>query len=288
MCPFIFKEIQRKPCPGCKIKRSKVEERGHEVIIKECLTEIKNQIKTLKNTVKPSEILLIELYKLKRLTTQDEDQALEITYKKNALEILDIIENFDLIMGSAKQVQFHLDFGDVLFNLEEFEGALVHFILASKKAPQDKRAWNNIAVTKVRQGKVKEALPFYDRALELDPSYGSAWFNKGKALFKMGLKKKALDCFRKATKYSPDNISAWNNLGVTLKHMKRFKESIRCYNKAIKIHSEYPWAWHNKGVALMELKRYKDAMRCFDKALLIDPDYEPARESKKDLMRRLL
>ena len=288
MCPLLSKEHDAKPCPGCRLRMSEVWVKKPDEIAEECLSSISQETKATKNTPKQDKILLLELYKLKRLTACEEKPILDVSNQNRALKILGTIEKLPLKMSRADKVQFDLDAGGVLFNLGELEKALKRFTNLSETEGENKRVWNNMGVTMVHMGRTKEALAYYDRALELDPAYGSAWFNKGKALFKLGMKKKALGCFRKATKFSPENKSAWNNLGVTLRHMKKFRESIKCYEKAIKIHSEYPWAWHNKGVALMELKRYKEAMRCFDKALLIDPNYEPAKESKRDVMRRVM
>lgn len=287
-CSFLLKEGDAKPCPGCKTIGSEAVGEGHEAIMEDCLAGIKNEIRCAEKTQKLRKILPIELYKLKRLTTSEEEQKVDVVGKKNVLDILSFMEKLKPKMPNKEEVQFSLYVGDVLFNVGKFDEALKRYIYISKKEPKDERVWNNIGVTMVRQGKLKEALPYYEKALAIDPTFGSAWFNKGKALFKLGMKKKALSCFRKATKYSPENKSAWNNLGVTLRQLKKFKESIKCYDNAIKIHSEYPWAWHNKGVALMELKRYKDAMKCFDKALQIDPDYQPAKESKRDVMRKVM
>jgi tetratricopeptide (TPR) repeat protein len=277
MCPFLSYEQEAEPCPGCKLKVTKAQGRGFEDIKEDCLLGIKEEIKAAKNAPKLKEILPLELFKIKRLTTSEEEQKTDVTLKKNALEILGLIERIKPQMKKKEEVQFSLYTGDVLFNVGQYEKALNHYFRASKKDTKDERVWNNIGVTMVRQGNLKEALPYYDKALALDPTFGSAWFNKGKALFKLGMKKKALGCFRKAVRYSPENKSAWNNLGVTLRQLKKFRESIKCYDKALKIHSEYPWAWHNKGVALMELK-----------SLQIDPDYEPAKESKRDVMRRVI
>ncbi|UCE72847.1 MAG: tetratricopeptide repeat protein [Methanomassiliicoccales archaeon] len=288
MCPFLSKEHKVKPCPGCKMITTWTKDTGHDVILNQCLNEISKKVESAITSNK-QKTLPFELYKLRILTTSEEEHPLDIiSIKKKAQRTLDSIETHHHPENFDKEIQFHLYVGDVLFNLGEYTKALEYYNQASRKAPDEKRAWNNIGVTKVRQGMVKEALSYYDRALKLDPAFGSAWFNKGKAMFKLGMEKKALDCFKKATKFSPENKSAWNNLGVTLRHLKKFKESIKCYDRAIKIHSEYPWAWHNKGVALMELKRYKEAMQCFDKALFIDPDYEPAKESKRDVMRKLM
>jgi tetratricopeptide (TPR) repeat protein len=288
MCPFLSDEQEAEPCPGCKLKGNKAQRVGFEDSKEECLSGIKEEIKAAKNTPKLKEILPLELYKLKRLTTSEEEQKTDVTLRKSALEILGLMQKIKPQMKRKEEALFSTYMGDVLFNVGQYEKALDRYLRASKKDPKDERVWNNIGVTLVRQGKLKEALPFYDKALALDPTFGSAYFNKGKALFKLGMKKKALGYFRKAVKYSPENKSAWNNLGVTLRQLKKFKDSIKCYDKALKIHSDYPWAWHNKGVALMELKRYKDAMECFEKALQIDPNYEPAKESKRDVMRRVI
>jgi tetratricopeptide (TPR) repeat protein len=278
MCPFISKEYDKKPCQGC-ILTKKARSWQPDLVMDESAVSKEKQ-----RTIIP-----LELYKLKRVTTTEEDHPLEsVTRKKRAKELLNIIINLHSPDTPSLKVKFDLDYGDGLFNIGEYDSAMKHYNSAKKLEPKERRSWNNIGVTMVRQGNIKEALAYYDKALELDPAFGMAWFNKGKASFKLGLEKIALDCFKNATKYSPKNKSAWNNLGVTLRHMKKFKEAIKCYDKAIKIHTNYPWAWHNKGVALMDLKRYKDAMRCFDKALRIDPKYKPAKEMKREVLRKLL
>ncbi|UCE39239.1 MAG: tetratricopeptide repeat protein [Thermoplasmata archaeon] len=289
LCPLIFSDPKAKTCLGCKVKKSQTREKGANATMMVCLAGIEEELKAAIKSPKEGEIILLELYKLKRITTyEDEDQKLNITVKRKASEILAAINEHKPKMDKAKQTQYSLDFGDVLFNLGRYGKAKSQFSRVIKLDSREKRAWNNIGVTLVRQGKAKEALLYYDKALALDSMYGSAWFNKGKVLFTLGKKKDALSCFQNATKYSPENKSAWNNLGVTLRHLKKYRESIKCYDQAIKIHSDYPWAWHNKGVALLELKKYKAARECFDKALHIDPNYEPAKESKRDVMRKVM
>jgi tetratricopeptide (TPR) repeat protein len=288
ICPFVSKEFDRKPCSGCEIP-AKAKEWQPKPIMSECMARIERQIDSAVIKEKAKEIIPSELYKLKRVTTTEEDHPLEsVIHRKKTKEILDKIKKLYSPKTPTDQVKYYLDFGDGLYNLGEYDNALSLYNSANKLDPKEKRSWNNIGVALVRLGRLKDALNFYDKALELDPAFGMAWFNKGKALFKLGMEKKALESFQNATKYSPKNKSAWNNLGVTLRHMGKFKESIKCYDKAIKIHSRYPWAWHNKGVALMDLKRYKDAVRCFDSALRIDPNYEPAKQRKREVLRHLL
>jgi tetratricopeptide (TPR) repeat protein len=288
ICPYLTRSKEATRCPGCEISTVEVQGREDDFIMNACLSRIKQGLVVVKNNARPKQLVLLELYKLKKLTTREDDTKMDYESKKKVIDILKIIEEIDLPKDKIEEVQFHLDYGDVLFNAQEYDRALERYKKARHRDPDDIRVWNNMGVTLVRLGKTEEALKNYDKALEMNPANGSVWFNKGKILFNMGMKEEALACFENATKYSPESESAWNNLGVTLRHLSKYKESIDCYEKAIEIHSHYPWAWHNKGIALVELKRYRDAMRCFDKALQIDPDYEPSRRSKRELMKRLV
>ena len=288
MCPFISQEHDREPCPECFVQKAAPKVYKQDKVMKVCLANIREDIEEGLDKTAQVRKVFHALNKLRRLTVSEEEPIVDITQKKEILEILALVEDNRPSLDKSQELQLKMDIGDILFNIGDYKKALDGFIPLSKTDPSDKKVWNNMGVIMVRMGRDKEALQYYDKALELEPKYGSAWFNKGKALFRLGQKKKALECFRKATKFSPENKSAWNNLGVTLRQLKKFRESIKCYDKALKIHSKYPWAWHNKGVALMDPKRYKQAMHCFDRALQIDPKYEPAKESKKELMRKLM
>jgi tetratricopeptide (TPR) repeat protein len=285
MCPFISEEPDKDPCPECIIQERAPKVHKQDNVINTCLADIREDIEEGSDEARQ---MFQALRKLRRLTASEEEPIVGIDQKKEVLEILALVDDNRPSLDKSQELQLEMDMGNILFNIGDYDRALDGFIPLSKTDPANKKVWNNMGVIMVRMGKDRDALECYDKALELEPKYGSAWFNKGKALFRLGQKKKALECFRKATKFSPENKSAWNNLGVTLRQLKKFRESIKCYDRALKIHSKYPWAWHNKGVALMDMKRYKQAMHCFDRALQIDPRYEPARASKKDLMRKLM
>jgi len=287
-CPLISGEQDRETCPKCIVQKTAPKGRSQDKILNNCLADIRQNIESILNKPDQTRQMFIALGKLRRVTASEEEPIVDIAQKKEVLFILELVDGNNISLDKSQELQLQMDMNDILFNIGEYEKAMNGFLAISKKDSKNKKVWNNIGVIKVRMGTDREALESYDKALELEPGYGSAWFNKGKALFRLGQKKKALECFRNATKYSPENKSAWNNLGVTLRQLKKFRESIKCYDQALKIHSNYPWAWHNKGVALMDMKRYKQAMQCFDKALQIDPHYEPAKESKKELMRKLM
>src|SRR5829696_3971712 len=85
------------------------------------------------------------------------------------------------------------------------------------------------------QKKYDEAIPYFDKALQVEPNYTDALVNKGGAL---------------------------NNLG-------KYDEAIQSYDKALQIDPNFTRALINKGNALSDLGRYDEAIQNYDKVLSI-------------------
>ncbi len=61
-----------------------------------------------------------------------------------------------------------------------------------------------IAKTHEKNGRLKEALESYSKALEISVDYAHAWFYKGKLLYKMENYKDCIDCAERALKLAPN------------------------------------------------------------------------------------
>lgn len=130
------------------------------------------------------------------------------------------------------------------------------------------------------QGKLEEALPFFEKALVLWPECAAAWNNKGVALGELGRYEEAISCYDETIKLEPDDAAAWFNKGVQLDNLKQYEEAISCYNAAIRVKRDFAAAWNNKGVALHDLRRHKEAIVCFDKAIGLKRDFAEAWYNK--------
>jgi tetratricopeptide (TPR) repeat protein len=70
---------------------------------------------------------------------------------------------------------------------------------ASKLTPQDKDLWINGGILlSAHLGRYYDALKYYERALQIDPSDGYAWYAKGEALRSLGRTSEADAAFAKA------------------------------------------------------------------------------------------
>jgi Flp pilus assembly protein TadD len=82
------------------------------------------------------------------------------------------------------------------------------------KGSEDARLFSALGFTAYEQGKIDEALGFYDRALEIDPENASALNSAGYILANEGIdSKKALVYCRKALESNPNNPAYLDSVG---------------------------------------------------------------------------
>jgi len=108
-------------------------------------------------------------------------------------------------------------------------------------------------LTSFKQGRFREAVKYYDRALEIDPG----------------------------------NAETLNNRGLALHMLKDDGEAIKSCDRAIEKDPTSVYAWTNKGFALFNQQKYREAVACFDRALELDPAFDEAKESREEALRAI-
>ena len=167
--------------------------------------------------------------------------------------------------------------------LGEYDKAAVS--LKGSIGVEDEVVYNDKGVALSRLGQNGKAVLYYQKALELNPEFGTAWFNIGKAYYRLGDPKSALAAFQRAVELKPDHKSAWNNLGVAYRRQGRYKEACHSYRKAIALDPEYAWPKHNLGVVLEQMGEPGEAREAFMAALKLKPDYLEAKAALRRLER---
>jgi len=99
----------------------------------------------------------------------------------------------------------------------------------------------------LNEGNYTEAIPYFDKALAINPNYTLALNNKGAALYSLGI----------------------------------YNESIAYFDKALSVNPGYTTALYNKGAALSKLGIYNESIAYFDKVLSIQPTNTLALAGKK-------
>jgi tetratricopeptide (TPR) repeat protein len=146
---------------------------------------------------------------------------------------------------------------------------------------------------KYHQGDYKEALKFYEKALELrqktlpsnHPNLASSYFNIGLVYFNTGEYLKALSYHEKVLEIRqqslhpshPDLASSYNNIGLVYFNMANYSKALSYHEKALEIqqkglppnHPDLASSYNNIGLVYFNVSDYSKALSYHEKALEI-------------------
>lgn len=132
-------------------------------------------------------------------------------------------------------------------------------------------AYYNIGLAYDGNWQHDQAIPYYDKAIELNPQYSDAYTNRGWAYGCLKQKDKAVEDFNKAVELNPKNYRAYYNLGCTYGDLEQKELAIKNYNKTIELHPINYDAYYRLGKNYADLKQYEQAIEAFSKLLEIQP-----------------
>ncbi len=147
---------------------------------------------------------------------------------------------------------------------------------AMKKINAVKKAYND-GLNAYKLGQLQTAVANYNKAIELDPTFGKAYYGKGLALKKMRKYKDAIQAYKSAVEHSPNYVEAYIALGKMYSQINQPDYAISTYNSAIQNDPSAYKAYYELGaVYLNKKKNYNKAAANFTKATQIKPDYDLA------------
>lgn len=161
------------------------------------------------------------------------------------------------------------------------------------------------------QGRVRDAISFYTKAIEYNPAnntsrynYGlmllehkkwteaadqfhaitrsdsqheKAYFNLGRANYRLKLYTQALDAYQKALKLKAgDYPEVLVNMGLVYSAKKDYLKAIELYKMALSENDQSAKLYYNIGLAYSKSKKIDDALKAFNQAIKKRPDYYQA------------
>lgn len=116
------------------------------------------------------------------------------------------------------------------------------------------RPWFNKGNLLARdEHRFSEALPFLDKAAELNPESAEIFNNRGLTHQALGDTKAAMHDFERGIAVDPNNADAHSNIGTLLYEQGRYRESAEWYEKATKLNPNDPDLWKNLQLARSRL-----------------------------------
>ena len=121
-------------------------------------------------------------------------------------------------------------------------------------------------------GNAREAIPLFQRAIELKPSDKQVWNALGLAYLRLGQHDDAARSFRKQIEANPYDERAYDYLGVTLAQQRKFDEAAAAYQRQIELNPLDTIAHAGLGSLYLEQHRYAEAVPELDKATVLSPE----------------
>ena len=131
---------------------------------------------------------------------------------------------------------------------------------AVTRNPETWLGYNNLGCALQKMGRLDDAIPCYEQALRIKPSYAEAHYNLADALAQSGKLRDAISQYQQAVQITPDYIKARNGLGIVLAQTGRIPEAIEQFNLALKTKPDYAEAHRNLAITLVRAGRMQEAI----------------------------
>lgn len=158
-----------------------------------------------------------------------------------------------------------------LLQLGKYDEALSWYEKVLQVQPSSTVALSNIGGILQIQGKLDDASKNYQKAIAINPEFADAHYNLGIVLEKQGNLDAAVVSYQKTLAVKPNYAGANNNLGNILRDQGEFDAAVACYQEELAIQPDFADAYYNLGIAQQEQGNLDIAATSFQKALSIKP-----------------
>jgi tetratricopeptide (TPR) repeat protein len=152
------------------------------------------------------------------------------------------------------------------------------FLHAAEITEGNHVALDNVGVALFAEGRVDEAIEYYQRSLEARPGYVDALNNLGAALAAIG-DTEAVEYYRHALAIDPEHAGARYNLATAAAGRARYEEAVRLFEETLRAKPDHLQAHNNLGNVLLQLGRTNEAFEHFETALKLKPDDKTIRRN---------
>ena len=120
-------------------------------------------------------------------------------------------------------------------------------------------------------GDDRQAIAFYDQAIQLNPNYTDAYMNRGATKGRSGDYQGAIVDFNQAIELNPNDANAYKGRGVVKGRSGDDQGALVDFNKAIELNPNDANAYRGRGLAKYRLGDNQGAIVDYDQAIQLNP-----------------
>jgi tetratricopeptide (TPR) repeat protein len=134
---------------------------------------------------------------------------------------------------------------------------------AAEKINYEAEMYYCLAYRNQQLGRLNEAVPFLNKALQQDPLYCDAHHLLGYLLYQQGKPREAIPFLRKSLEINPEYSSAYTHIGLALCQLGKIEEGVENFNRALEINPNSSLVRYNLAMALAQLGKIDAAAEQF-------------------------
>jgi tetratricopeptide (TPR) repeat protein len=156
-----------------------------------------------------------------------------------------------------------------------WENSMELYRHALNVASENYRANHGFGLALLKEGKIEEAIEYFNKTIRKTPSFAYAYNNLGTAYAKINLYQKALDDFNQAIKLKPRYQNAYNNRGIVYYHTGQYQKAVEDLSKAIYLKPDYVEAYLNRAKIYFKLGQNEQAAQDYNEAMRLNNNRLP-------------
>jgi tetratricopeptide (TPR) repeat protein len=190
------------------------------------------------------------------------------------------VQSFDMIMTISNSLQNGNNKIEISLNNNKksdryiityrlFETWLRDSCTALKNILSSNNVENEHSISKIEAAKIeyqkgndlfaaenyKAALPYFEKAVKIDPNFVFAWDNIGVCCRRIGEFDKAIYAYKQSLKIDPKGLTPLHNLPVVYEYLKDYDKAIETYKEIEKIYPNDPEAFFGAGRIFVAYKK---------------------------------
>jgi tetratricopeptide (TPR) repeat protein len=137
-----------------------------------------------------------------------------------------------------------------------------------------------------RAGNYGEARIKFETAIDCDPDFAYSWHNLANVYYHEDRWIEALPYFQRAIELDPTLDEPYLTAGLCLSNLGKHEDAIRLYDLGLSIQIDSQSLWYNKGWAFAEMGKVVEAIAAYDYVLSLNPADKDSAYNRKQLLKQ--
>ncbi|HXA68534.1 MAG TPA: tetratricopeptide repeat protein [Bryobacteraceae bacterium] len=182
------------------------------------------------------------------------------------------------LRDDPSSAEAHYGLGSVYLKRENLVDARASFEqvlkLTASYPDTGPNAWNNLGLLATREGRISEAIDYFQGALRLNPDYWIALENLGNAYRQQKRWDEARAALERAVAIRPKDPEANYSLAMVYAQMEDTQRAYQYLQNALTLRPAYPEALNNLGILYLRTRRRDDAVARFEECIRVAPGFD--------------